>query len=125
MNKVTNNHDSTLGVAGVEIKPSATVGIDTTALRNALGSNAVKQWIKLGILGIEGLEELQEDSDDPVVPAAPVIPGVPGAGGSNEPTREQLEARATELEISFQGNTKDETLVKKIAEAEEALTKPE
>lgn len=124
MKKVKNNHGSTLGVAGVEIKPGATVGIDTTALRNALNSNAVKQWISLEVIEVEGLEELLEGSDDPVVPAAPVIPGVPSAG-SNEPTREQLEARATELEISFQGNTKDETLVKKIAEAEEALTKPE
>lgn len=33
-----------------------------------------------------------------------------------EPTREELEAKARELGIGFNGNTKDETLLKKIEE---------
>lgn len=34
-----------------------------------------------------------------------------------EPTREELEAKARELGIGFNGNTKDETLLKKIEDA--------
>lgn len=107
MNNVTNNHDAPLAVAGVTIAASATVGIDSDDLRAAMNSNGVKQWIKLGVIEIEGL-------DEPV--SAPVIPGVTPV----EPTREQLEVRATELGIDFQDNTRDSTLVKKIAKAEEA-----
>jgi len=36
-------------------------------------------------------------------------------------TREQLEARATELGVKFRGNTGDDTLRERIAEAEAAL----
>lgn len=115
MNNVTNNHDAPLAVAGVAIAAGATVGIDSDDLRAAMNSNGVKQWIKLGVIEVEGLDELvSEEPSEPVT--APVIPGVTPV----EPTREQLEARATELGIDFQDNTRDSTLVKKIAEAEEA-----
>lgn len=117
MNNVKNNHDAPLAIAGVTIAAGATVGVDSGALRASLNSNGVKQWLKLEVIEIEGLDELIESSNEPVVPTEPVIPSIPSA---TPPTREQLEARATELEISFQGNTKDETLVKKIAEAEAA-----
>lgn len=117
--EVKNNHDAPLSVAGVEIAANGgVVGIEADALRGCLGSNGIKQWLKLDLIEIEGLEELLEgDSADGGVtaPAATGIPGIPAA----PLTREQLEAKATELEISFQANTKDETLVNKIAEAEE------
>ena len=38
--------------------------------------------------------------------------------------REHLEARATELGVKFRGNTGDDTLRDRIAEAEAALTEP-
>ncbi len=114
MNNVTNNHDAPLAVAGVAIAAGATVGIDSDDLRAAMNSNGVKQWIKLGVIEVEGIDELI--SEEPSKPVAPVIPGVTHV----EPTREQLEARATQLGIDFKDNTRDSTLVKKIAEAEEA-----
>lgn len=119
MNNVKNNHDAPLAVAGVTIAAGSTVGIDSDALRGALGSNGVKQWIKLGVIEVEGLDELIE----PVVPAAPVIPGIPSAEttGDKTPERQALEARATELNVQgVISRMKDETLTAKIAEAEAA-----
>lgn len=123
MNNVKNNHDAPLAIAGVTIAAGATVGVDSGALRASLNSNGVKQWIKLGVIDIE---DLDEGSDEPVVLSVPVIPSVPTipsatSGGEKTPERLALEARANELGVKgVVANFKDETLAKKVTEAEAA-----
>lgn len=122
MNNVKNNHDAPLAVAGVTIKAGATVGIEPVALRAAMSSNAVRQWIKLGLLEVEGLDELVEDAGAPDAPTPPSDV----KGDEKTPERLALEARAAELGLKGNvSNMKNETLSKKVEEAEDALTKPE
>lgn len=66
---VKNNHDAPLGVAGVTIGAGKSVGIEANALRGCLDSNAIKQWIKLGLIEIEGLDQLLGDPVDTKVKA--------------------------------------------------------
>lgn len=54
---------------------------------------------------------------DPETPETPTTDDPKSDPELEPPTREELEAKARELGISFNGNTKDETLLKKINEA--------
>lgn len=111
MENVTNNHDATLNVAGVEIAPGVTVAIPKAKMDVARNSNGVKQWLLLGIITSDA------DDEDAGEPDTPPL-GIPGLPTPPVMTREQLEVRATELKIEFTKGTRDATLVKKIAEAE-------
>lgn len=58
MKNVKNNHDAPLNVGGVVIRAGGVAGVSPEALKVAMGSNGVKQWLKLGII------EIEDDADE-------------------------------------------------------------
>lgn len=101
MAKVTNKHNGLISVAGVEIRPGATVEVDDKAAKKWSGSHVGKTWLKSGVVDIDGVK---------VEPTPP-----------HEPTaREELEAKAAALSLDFSGETTDDDLLNAILEAEQA-----
>lgn len=106
MAKVTNNHNGIISVAGVDIRPGATVEIADKDYNNWSGRGTAKAWLKAGIVSVEGAK----------VKAAPA-----GDKEPKEPTeREALEAQAAALGLDFSGETSDEDLLNAIMEADQA-----
>jgi hypothetical protein len=132
MAKVTSNHNTPLSVAGVVVGVGKSVAIDDDKLRAALGSNAVRQWLKLKLIEIEGLSDA--DINEIVQtrgkgspnrsgsPASVSIPGFPTVPQHDaDEARAALEAKAAELGVQGQiSKMKDETIIAKIAEIEAA-----
>jgi hypothetical protein len=133
MAKVTSNHNTPLSVAGVVVGVGKSVGIDDDKLRAALGSNAVRQWLKLKLIEIEGLSDADIDeivqtrgkgspnrSGSPVSVSIPGFPTTVPQQDADE-ARAALEAKATEVGVQGQiSKMKDETIIAKIAEIEAA-----
>lgn len=118
--KVTNNHNAPLSIAGVTIKAGGSAGIEEGVLRNALSSNGIKTWLRLGLIEVEGVEELAKGSEEKGIPGIPGV-SLPNPADQKSDERVALEAKASELGVQGNiGRMKDETLEAKIAEAEEA-----
>jgi hypothetical protein len=129
MAKVTSNHNTPLSIAGVVVGVGKSVAIDDDKLRAALGSNAVRQWLKLKLIEIEGLSEddvemiVQTRGKGPLTPTVSVsLPGFPAVPSLDaDEARAALEAKAAELGVQGQiSKMKDDTIIAKIAEIEAA-----
>lgn len=108
MTKVTNNHDAPLNVAGVEVRPGATVEVDKGAFDKWTNGHAAKQWLKQEIITTDAKVDVSK---------------APEPTAATE--REQLQARADELGIAYSADTSDEDLTNAVAEAEETAAKSE
>ena len=109
MTKVTNNHDAALNVAGVDVRPGATVEVDKGAFEKWTNGHAAKTWLKQGIISADTKVDLGKAKEP--------------NGDLND--RQKLEARATELGIAFTADTSDEDLTNALAEAEQEAAKDE
>ena len=103
MTKVTNKHTGLLNVAGVEVRPDATVEVNSTAFKNWANGNAAKLWLKQGLV----VADTKVDVKD-------------AKGNDAQTERQQLEGRASALGIAFDGETADDDLLNAVLEAEEA-----
>lgn len=106
MTKVTNNHNAPLNVAGVDVRPGATVEVPDTAFKNWSHGNAAKHWLKEKII----TSSTKVDVSD-VKPA-----------GDDLTERQKLEAQADALGIAFTPQTSDDDLVNALTEAQEQAT---
>lgn len=104
MTKVTNNHSAPLNVAGVDVRPGATVEVDAGAFDKWTNGHGAKQWLKQGIISADAKVNTSKTKD-----ANPSLT-----------ERQKLEARASELGIAFTADTSDEDLTNAIAEGEQA-----
>lgn len=100
MTKVTNKHDGLINILGVDIAPKKSVEIDTKKFEMWSKGGPAKQWLKAGVVVTDAKVDLKDVKDDP------------------KTDRQKLEARATELGISFDADTSDEDLVNAVAEQE-------
>lgn len=103
MTKVTNNHDAPLNVAGVDVRPGATVEVDEKAFKNWANGNAAKLWLKQGLV-VADTEVSVKDAKD----------------NDAQTERHQLEGRASTLGIAYDDETADDDLLNAVLEAEEA-----
>ena len=101
MTKVTNKHDGLINILGVDIAPGKSVEIDTKKFEMWSKGGPAKQWLKAGVVIADTKVDLKGVKDDP------------------NADRQKLEARATELGISFDVDTSDEDLANAVAEQEE------
>lgn len=104
MTKVTNNHSAPLNVAGVDVRPGATVEVDKGTFDKWTNGHAAKQWLKQGIISADTKVDTSKAKEP-------------------NPTlteRQKLEARAAELGIAFTADTSDEDLTNAIAEGEQS-----
>lgn len=104
MTKVTNKHDAPLNVAGVDVRPGATVEVDTGKFKNWANGGAAKVWLAQGLI----------DADTKVDTKSKAAPTDP------QTERQKLEAQAAGLGIAFDAETSDEDLTNAISEAQEA-----
>lgn len=102
MTKVTNNHSAPLNVAGVDVRPGATVEVDKGAFDKWTNGHAAKQWLKQGLVVADTKVDVKT---------------VQGDDAQTE--RQQLEGRASALGIDFTAETSDEDLLNAVLEAEE------
>lgn len=109
MTKVTNNHFAALNVAGVDVRPGATVEVDKGAFEKWTNGNAAKQWLKQGIISADTKVDTSKAKDP----------------NPSLTDRQKLEARASELGIAFTAETSDEDLTNAVAEAEQEAAKDE
>lgn len=100
MTKVTNKHDGLINILGVDIAPGKSVEIDSKKFEMWAKGGPAKQWLKAGVVITDAKVDLK-DVEEP------------------ETDRQKLEARATELGISFDADTSDEDLANAVAEQEE------
>lgn len=100
MTKVTNNHDAPLNVAGVDVRPGATVEVDTGKFKKWANGGGAKVWLQQ--------ELITADTKSKAAPADP------------QTERQKLEAQAAGLGIAFDAETSDEDLTNAISEAQEA-----
>ena len=101
MTKVTNKHDGLINILGVDIAPGKSVEIDTKKFEMWSKGGPAKKWLKAGVVIADTKVDLKGVKDDP------------------NADRQKLEARATELGISFDVDTSDEDLANAVAEQEE------
>lgn len=106
MTKVTNNHSAPLNVAGIDVRPGASVAVPDDAFKKWSHGNAAKHWLKEKIITADA----KVDVDD----VKPV--------GVELTERQKLEARANALGIAFTSDTSDDDLGNAIAEAQEQAT---
>lgn len=98
MANVTNKHDALLNVAGVDIRPGATVAVDDNQLKFWQQGHAAKIWVDKGLIEVESDKKAAADD--------------------KKAEREALFARARELNLTPAANTSSEKLAELIAEAE-------
>ena len=109
MTKVTNNHSAPLNVAGVDVRPGATVEVDKGAFDKWTNGHAAKQWLKQDIITADTkVDTFKAKEPNPSLTE-----------------RQKLEARASELGIAFTADTSDEDLSNAVAEAEQEAAKDE
>lgn len=124
MSKVTNKHDGILNVAGVDVRPGASVEVDDTALKNWANGNAAKQWLKQGL--IESSLKLDTSPRKASKTTTTVVEnGQGGSGAGGNEARLALEGKASGLGIDFSAETSDEDLTNAVAEAEQEAAKSE
>lgn len=104
MTKVTNKHTAPLNVAGTDVRPGATVEVDTKKFKQWANGNAAKTWLEIGLI----------DADTKVDTKAKSTATDP------QTERQKLEAQAAGLGIAFDAETSDEDLTNAISEAQEA-----
>lgn len=104
MTKVTNNHSAPLNVAGVDVRPGATVEVDKGAFDKWTNGHAAKQWLKQGIISADTKVDTSKAKEP----------------NTTLTERQMLEARAAELGIAFTADMSDEDLTNAIAEGEQA-----
>lgn len=114
MTKVTNKHTGMLGIAGVEVRPGATVEVDETAFKQWSHGNAAKTWLKQGLV-----ESSTKGEDAKTTKTTTKTTTQTDNGGSQPTERKLLEARATAQAIDFTAETSDEDLLNAVLEAEE------
>lgn len=102
MTKVTNKHDGLLNIAGVDVRPGATVEVGDKEFKTWANGNAAKTWLKNGIV---------------VADAKVSVKDVKGNDAQTE--RQQLEGRASGLGLAYDAETSDEDLLNAILEAEQ------
>lgn len=100
MTKVTNKHDGLINVAGIDVRPGATVQVPDDAFKKWSHGNAAKQWLKAGVVHADTKVDLKD---------------VPAASEADESAA--LRAKATALGISFSDETTDEDLANAVKEA--------
>lgn len=108
MTKVTNKHDGLLNVAGLDVRPGATVEVDDKAFKTWANGNAAKLWLKNGIV---------------VADAKVAVKDVKGNDTQTE--RQLLEGRASGLGLAYDAETSDEDLLNAVLEAEQNQTQTE
>lgn len=110
--KVKNNYTGQLSVAGVDVGPGKTVGVDAEKFKQWRNGNGAKSWIDQGIIEFDDTEDngitTNGDNDPTRV--------TPGLNGGND--RESLVAQAKAMGIEFHPNLGDEKL-KALIEAEQ------
>lgn len=111
MTKVTNKHDAPLNVAGVDVRPGATVNVDQGDFEKWSLGNAASQWLKAGLIESDAKPKKGKEKDDQT--------------NTQQTERERLEALAAKLGIDFTAETSDEDLTNAIAEAEQDAAKNE
>lgn len=124
MSKVTNKHVGILNVAGVEVRPGASVEVDDQALKNWANGNAAKQWLKQGLIETS----LKLDTSPRKATKTTTTTVENGQNGSGAPANEArlaLEGKAAGLGIDFTAETSDEDLTNAVAEAEQEAAKGE
>jgi len=109
MRKVTNHHKTPLAIAGVEIGPGRTVGIEEDKLKVAMRGNAAKVWFKLGLLSVEGSDDDDDNEGE--------------SGGADE--REALLDRAKELGLNPSANVRLDRLRRMVEKAEKEAAEPD
>ena len=122
MSKVTNKHDAPLNIAGVDVRPGASVEIDDTALKNWANGNAAKLWLKAGL--VETTAKLDTSPRKPTKTTTKTVEnGNSGGGVQVNEARLALEGKAAALGIDFSAETSDEDLTNAVAEAEQEAAK--
>ena len=106
MTKVTNNHSAPLNVAGIDVRPGASVAVPDDAFKKWSHGNAAKQWLKAKIITADAKVDVSD-----VKPA-----------GDDLTERQKLEAQADALGIAFTPETSDDDLVNALTEAQEQAT---
>lgn len=111
--KATNNHDGVLHIAGVDVRPGATVEVDSTEFAAWKRGNAASHWLKLGIV--------TTDESVKVEPAPAKQEPTKPAGEGDEPKHDRAElfARAKELGLNPNATTSTKKLEEMVADAEE------
>lgn len=104
MTKVTNNHDAPLNVAGVDVRPGATVEVDTGKFKKWANGGGAKVWLQQELI----TADTKVDTKSKAAPADP------------QTERQKLEAQAAGLGIAFDAETSDEDLTNAISKAQEA-----
>ena len=99
MTNVTNKYTGMLNVAGVDVRPGATVKVDDKAFQMWRNSNGAKQWLKSGVIVTDDKEPSKK---------------------KEETDRSKLEDQARALKVDFTPETSDDDLINAILEAEEA-----
>lgn len=101
MTNVTNHHNGMLNVAGIDVRPGATVWVDNGAFDKWSLGNGAKIWLNLKLITSDSKVKLEPAKVDLT-------------------EREQLELKAIGHSIAFTAETSDEDLLNAILEAEEA-----
>lgn len=101
MTKVTNNHKGLINVAGVDIRPGATVSVPDDVFKKWSNGGPAKQWLKSGVISTDAKVDLK---------------GVPETVDESD----ALRSKASGLGIDFNEETTDDDLRNAILEVEEA-----
>lgn len=111
MTKITNNHSATLNIAGVDVRPGATVEVDAGVFEKWIHGHAAKTWLKLGVISADqGTAITAETSDEDRQTAVSEV---------HENERETLLQRARALGLNPNVNTGTEKLKKMIADRDD------
>ena len=103
MTKVTNNHDAPLNVAGVDVRPGATVEVDTGKFKKWANGGGAKVWLQQELITADTKVSVKDAKDNDA-----------------QTERQQLEGRASTLGIAYDDETADDDLLNAVLEAEEA-----
>ena len=103
MTKVTNNHDAPLNVAGVDVRPGATVEVDTGKFKKWANGGGAKVWLQQELITADTKVSVKDAKDNDA-----------------QTERHQLEGRASTLGIAYDDETADDDLLNAVLEAEEA-----
>lgn len=113
---VTNKHDAALDVAGITVRPKATVAVEERDFKTWKTGHAASIWLEQGLIvaGKTADAKVEPETGD----GDGEGDGGSGSGSGAKPDRAALLARAKELKLDLPANISNTKLAEAVAEAE-------
>ncbi|UQS95079.1 hypothetical protein Pam3_08 [Pseudanabaena phage Pam3] len=110
---VTNKHDAALDVAGITVRPKATVAVEERDFKTWKTGHAASIWLEQGLIvaGKTADAKAEPETNDGEGDGS-------GSGSGAKPDRAALLARAKELKLDLPANISNTKLAEAVAEAE-------